>query len=328
MAVSVETIRSRVEAEAEFVTRLRDQIGEIIVGQQYMIDRLLVGALANGHVLIEGVPGLAKTTAVKALAQAIDCTFSRIQFTPDLLPADLLGTLVYNPRDGQFSTKKGPIFGHIILADEVNRAPAKVQSALLEAMQERQVTIGDQTFALEEPFMVLATQNPIEQEGTYPLPEAQVDRFMLKLRVNYPSRAEERQIMDRVNLLKEKTIPAVATREQIRRARELVNEIYVDDKAKNYIVDIVYATRRPDAFGLDIGHLIEYGASPRASIYLQQAARALAFLQGEGNVFPNDIKQVATDILRHRVIVTYEAEAENQSSEDIIRRILETVPVP
>ena len=328
MAVSVEAIRGKVEAEAEFVTRLRNQIGEIIVGQQYMIDRLLVGVLANGHVLIEGVPGLAKTTAVKALAQAIDCAFSRIQFTPDLLPADLLGTLVYNPRDGQFTTKKGPVFGNIVLADEVNRAPAKVQSALLEAMQERQVTIGDQTFPLGEPFMVLATQNPIEQEGTYPLPEAQVDRFMLKLRVNYPSRAEERQIMDRVDLLHEKTVPAVVTKEQIINARELVNQIYVDDKVKNYIVDIVYATRRPDTFGLDISHLIEYGASPRASIYLQQAARALAFLQGEGNVFPNDVKQIATDILRHRVIVTYEAEAENQSSEDIIRRILETVPVP
>jgi len=300
-ATSVEAIRRQVEAQAQFLSRLRSEIARVVIGQQYMIDRLLVGMLANGHVLIEGVPGLAKTTAVKTLAQAMDCRFSRIQFTPDLLPADLIGTLVYNPKDGEFTTKKGPIFGNIILADEVNRAPAKVQSALLEAMQERQVTIGEQTFPLDEPFMVLATQNPIEQEGTYPLPEAQVDRFMLKLQVHYPSRTEE---------------------------REIVNRIYVDEKAKNYIVDIVLATRHPEAFGLDIAHLIEYGASPRATIYLQQAARALAFLQGEGNVFPNDVKQVALDVLRHRIIITYEAEAENVTSEDIIRQILDTVPVP
>jgi len=328
MSVSVESIRRNVEAQSGFVGRLRTEIARVVVGQQYMVDRLLVGILANGHVLIEGVPGLAKTTAVKTLAQALDCRFSRIQFTPDLLPADLLGTLVYNPRDGQFSTKKGPIFGNIILADEVNRAPAKVQSALLEAMQERQVTIGDQTFPLDEPFMVLATQNPIEQEGTYPLPEAQVDRFMLKLRVSYPTRQEEREIMDRVDVLHETEVQRVVSKAEILQARETVNQIYVDDKAKNYIVDIVQATRHPEAFGLDIKHLIEYGASPRATIYLQQAARALAFLQGEGNVFPNDVKQVAPDLLRHRVIVTYEAEAEGLSSEDIIRRILETVPVP
>ena len=328
MTLDVEAIRRSVEEHAGFVSRLREEIGNVIVGQQYMVDRLLVGMLANGHVLIEGVPGLAKTTAVKTLAQAVSCHFKRIQFTPDLLPADLIGTLVYNPRDGQFTTKKGPIFGNIILADEVNRAPAKVQSALLEAMQERQVTIGEETFPIEEPFMVLATQNPIEQEGTYPLPEAQVDRFMLKLKVNYPSRAEEREIMDRVNVLQESEASPVVTKEEILEARQVVNDIYVDDKAKNYIVDIVQATRHPDAFDLDIAHLIEYGASPRATIYLQQAARALAFLQGEGNVFPNDVKQVALDILRHRVIVTYEAEAENMTSEDIIRRILDTVPVP
>ena len=328
MSVSVESIRRNVEAQSGFVGRLRTEIARVVVGQQYMVDRLLVGILANGHVLIEGVPGLAKTTAVKTLAQALDCRFSRIQFTPDLLPADLLGTLVYNPRDGQFSTKKGPIFGNIILADEVNRAPAKVQSALLEAMQERQVTIGDHTFPLDEPFMVLATQNPIEQEGTYPLPEAQVDRFMLKLRVSYPTRQEEREIMDRVDVLHETEVRRVVSKAEILQARETVNQIYVDDKAKNYIVDIVQATRHPEAFGLDLKHLIEYGASPRATIYLQQAARALAFLQGEGNVFPNDVKQVAPDLLRHRVIVTYEAEAEGLSSEDIIRRILETVPVP
>ncbi|MBI4558313.1 MAG: MoxR family ATPase [Candidatus Hydrogenedentes bacterium] len=328
MSVSVETIRRTVESQSQFVGRLRDQIARVIVGQQYMVDRLLVGVLANGHVLIEGVPGLAKTTAVKTLAFAIDCNFARIQFTPDLLPADLIGTLIYNPKDGQFTTRKGPIFGNIILADEVNRAPAKVQSALLEAMQERQVTIGKETFLLEEPFMVLATQNPIEQEGTYPLPEAQVDRFMLKLKVTYPTRTEEREIMDRVDLLHEPRVRPVVTRQEILRAREVVNQIYVDDKAKNYIVDIVQATRNPDKFGLKLNQLIEYGASPRATIYLQQAARALAFLQGEGNVFPNDVKQVAMDVLRHRVIVSYEAEAENLTSEDIIRQILDAVPVP
>ncbi|MCC6488967.1 MAG: MoxR family ATPase [Candidatus Hydrogenedentes bacterium] len=328
MTVSVESIRRNVEAQSPFINRLRAEIARVVVGQQYMIDRLLVGILANGHVLIEGVPGLAKTTAVKTLAKAMQCAFSRIQFTPDLLPADLIGTLVYNPKSGDFTTKKGPVFGNIILADEINRAPAKVQSALLEAMQERQVTIGDQTFPLDEPFMVLATQNPIEQEGTYPLPEAQVDRFMLKLRVNYPTKVEEREIMDRVDLLQEPRVDTVVTKHEILHARKVVNEIYVDDKAKNYIVDIVQATRHSEVFGLPVKHLIEYGASPRATIYLQQAARAQAFLQGEGNVFPNDVKQVAMDVLRHRVIITYEAEAENKTSEDIIRMILDTVPVP
>ncbi len=328
MTTSVDTIRRNVEAQAQFLGRLRQEIAQIIVGQQYMIDRLLVGILANGHVLIEGVPGLAKTTAVKALAAALDLKFSRIQFTPDLLPADVLGTLVYNPKEGSFTTKKGPVFGNIILADEINRAPAKVQSALLEAMQERQVTLGEETYALDDPFMVLATQNPIEQEGTYPLPEAQVDRFMLKLRIGYPTKAEEREIMDRVDILHERTANKVVTKHEIIDARKVVNQIYVDDKAKNYIVDLVQATRHPDAFGLDFGHLIEYGASPRATIYLQQAARALAFLQGEGNVFPNDVKQVAMDVLRHRVIITYEAEAENLTSEDLIRKILDNVPVP
>ncbi len=327
-AVNVDAIRRQVESQAPFIQRLRSKIGEVIVGQQYMVDRLLVGILSNGHVLLEGVPGLAKTTAVKALAQAVDCHFSRLQFTPDLLPADLIGTLVYNPKTGDFTTKKGPIFGNIILADEINRAPAKVQSALLEAMQERQVTIGEETFHLDEPFMVLATQNPIEQEGTYPLPEAQVDRFMMKIKIGYPSKAEEREIMDRVDVLHEHTIEQCVTRDDIRQAREIVNQIYVDDKAKNYIVDIVHATRYPEAFGLNLKHLIEYGASPRATIYLQQGARAMAFLQGEGNVFPNDVKQVAMDILRHRVSVTYEAEAENLMSEDIIRQVLDTVPVP
>jgi MoxR-like ATPase len=326
--VNVEAVRRSVEQHFEFIVKLRSEISEVIVGQQYMVDRLLVGMLANGHVLIEGVPGLAKTTAVTTLSQAMACLFKRIQFTPDLLPADLLGTLVYNPKTGDFTTKKGPIFGNIILADEINRAPAKVQSALLEAMQERQVTIGDETFKLEEPFMVLATQNPIEQEGTYPLPEAQVDRFMLKLKISYPTRAEERQIMDRVDVLHKRTARAVVSRDDILRVREVVNQIYVDDKAKNYIVDLVHATRTPETFGLKMSHLIEYGASPRATIYLQQAARAMAFLQGEGNVFPNDVKQVAMDILRHRVKVSYEAEAENTTSEDVIQKILDTVPVP
>lgn len=328
MMTNVEAVRKSVERQAQFVNRLRKEIAQVVVGQQYMIDRLLVGMLANGHVLIEGVPGLAKTTAVNTLAKAMACVFKRIQFTPDLLPADLIGTLVYNPKSGEFTVKKGPVFGNIILADEINRAPAKVQSALLEAMQERQVTIGDTTFRMEDPFMVLATQNPIEQEGTYPLPEAQVDRFMLKLKVTYPSRSEEREIMDRVDILHDPVVTPVVTKHEIVEAREIVNQIYVDDKAKNYIVDIVQATRNPEAFGLKMAHLIEYGASPRATIYLQQAARALAFLQGEGNVFPNDIKQVAMDVLRHRVKETYEAEAENVTSEHIIRKILDTVPVP
>lgn len=328
MSVNVEAIRRSVEQHMPMITRLREQISRIIVGQHYMVERLLTAILANGHVLIEGVPGLAKTTAVTTLAQALDCTFKRIQFTPDLLPADLIGTLVYTPKTGEFVTRKGPIFGNIILADEINRAPAKVQSALLEAMQERQVTIGEETFPLDEPFMVLATQNPIEQEGTYPLPEAQVDRFMLKLKVSYPTRVEERQIMDRVDLLHQQKVEPVVNRSQLLEAREVVNRIYVDDKAKNYIVDLVYATREPDAYGLNIKPLIEYGASPRATIYLQQAARAMAFLQGEGNVFPNDIKQVAMDVLRHRIKISYEAEAENMTSEDIIRKILDNVPVP
>jgi MoxR-like ATPase len=328
MSVSVEEVRRKVEQQAKFVNRLRQQVGLVIVGQQYMLDRLLVGLLANGHVLIEGVPGLAKTTAVNTLAKAMDCDFRRIQFTPDLLPADLIGTLVYSPKSGEFTTKKGPVFGNIILADEINRAPAKVQSALLEAMQERQVTIGDATYKLPDPFMVLATQNPIEQEGTYPLPEAQVDRFMLKIKITYPTKAEEREIMDRVDMLHAPKVSTVVTRQEILDAREVVNQVYVDDKAKNYIVDIVQATRQPDAYGLNISHLIEYGASPRATLYLQQAARALAFLQGEGNVFPNDVKQVAMDVLRHRVKETYEAEAEGLTSEDIIRKILDTVPVP
>lgn len=328
MATQVEEVRRRVAQQSQLVSRLRRAMGEVLVGQHYMVDRMLVGLLSNGHILLEGVPGLAKTTAVTTLAQAIACGFKRIQFTPDLLPADLVGTQVYNPKSGDFTVKKGPIFSNIILADEINRAPAKVQSALLEVMQERQVTIGDETYLMQEPFMVLATQNPLEHEGTYPLPEAQIDRFMLKVRITYPSREEERTIMDRVDLLSRRKVAAVVTRQEILDARALVNEIYVDAKVKDYIVDLVHATRQPEAFGLKMSHLIEYGASPRATLFLQQGARALAFLQGEGNVFPHDVKQIAMDVLRHRVKESYEAEAENITPELLIKKILETVPVP
>ncbi len=328
MATQVEQVRGRVAQQSQLVSRLRRAMGEVLVGQHYMVDRMLVGLLSNGHILLEGVPGLAKTTAVTTLAQAIACGFKRIQFTPDLLPADLVGTQVYNPKSGEFTVKKGPIFSNIVLADEINRAPAKVQSALLEVMQERQVTIGDETYMMQEPFMVLATQNPLEHEGTYPLPEAQIDRFMLKVKITYPSREEERSIMDRVDLLNRRKVEAVVTRQEILDARALVNEIYVDTKVKDYIVDIVHATRQPEAFGLKMSHLIEYGASPRATLFLQQGARALAFLQGEGNVFPHDVKQIAMDVLRHRVKESYEAEAENITPELLIKKILETVPVP
>jgi len=328
MAVDMSEIGERVKEQSEFVRRVTDEVGKVIVGQKYMIERLLIGMLSNGHVLIEGVPGLAKTTAVHVLAQAIRTSFQRIQFTPDLLPADLIGTLVYNPRTGDFSTKKGPIFHNIILADEINRAPAKVQSALLESMQERQVTIGETTFPLDEPFIVLATQNPIEQEGTYPLPEAQVDRFMLKVNVTYPDPQEELVIMDRVEVGTNPTVSPVVTPADILAAREVIGRIYVDEKVKKYIVDLVVATRDPQAFGIDIARLIEYGASPRASIYLQQCARAHAFLHGRGYVTPQDIKSIGMDVLRHRVIITYEAEAEELTSEDVVQKVFEEVPVP
>jgi len=322
-------INDRTREASAFAYRLREEIGNVIVGQRYLIDRLLVGLLANGHVLLEGVPGLAKTTAVKTLAQAVSASFRRIQFTPDLLPADLVGTLIYNPRDGVFTTKKGPIFAQIILADEINRAPAKVQSALLEAMQEHQVTIGDETHALPEPFLVLATQNPIEQEGTYPLPEAQVDRFMLKLRVTYPSREEERQILDRMAVThSEVAAKPVVSPEEILAARRVVDEIYVDDKIKEYIVTLVIATRDPAAHGLDLAPLIQYGASPRATLALTLAAKANAFLNGRGYVTPQDVKSIGPDVLRHRIIVSYEAEAEEIDSDEIVRRIFDGVPVP
>ena len=329
MEQDVKRITEHVQEESQFVTKLTEQIARVIVGQQYMVERLLVGMLSNGHILLEGVPGLAKTLTVTTLSGTLQTKFQRLQFTPDLLPADLIGTLIYNPRSGDFTTKKGPIFANIVLADEINRAPAKVQSALLEAMQERQVTIGDETFPLEEPFLVLATQNPIEQEGTYPLPEAQVDRFMLKLNVGYPNKKEEREILDRMAVTKPDTeVEPVISPEDIIRLRGVVDEIYVDDKIKDYIVDVVFATREPKEYNLDIEDFIEYGASPRATIYLTLAAKAHAFLQGRGYVTPQDVKSIGMDVLRHRVIITYEAEAEDMRPEDVVQRVFDNVPVP
>jgi MoxR-like ATPase len=325
----ITAINERVREESAALYRLREEIGRVIVGQRYLVDRLMIGMLANGHVLLEGVPGLAKTLSVKTLAQTINASFHRLQFTPDLLPADLIGTLVYNPREGLFTTKKGPIFANIILADEINRAPAKVQSALLEAMQERQVTIGDETHALPDPFLVLATQNPIEQEGTYPLPEAQVDRFMLKLSITYPSKAEERQILDRMASTNHRdTAGVVLHTDDIIRLRSLVDEIYVDDKIKDYMIDLVFATREPAQYKLDIGRWIQYGASPRATLYLTLASKAHALLQGRGYVTPQDVKSIGADILRHRVIITYEAEAEDINADAVIKSIFDGVPVP
>jgi MoxR-like ATPase len=329
MDTGIAAINDQVKEASAFAYRLREEIGTVIVGQRYLIDRLLIGLLSNGHVLLEGVPGLAKTLSVKTLAQAIAASFRRIQFTPDLLPADLIGTLIYNPRDGSFTTKKGPIFAEIILADEINRAPAKVQSALLEAMQEHQVTIGDETHTLPDPFLVLATQNPIEQEGTYPLPEAQVDRFMLKLRVDYPSREEERQILDRMAVTNNhQGVSPVVSTDDVRNARALVDQIYIDDKVKEYIINIVFATRDPAAGNLDLAPLIEYGASPRATLYLTLAAKAQAFLQGRGYVTPQDVKSIGPDVLRHRIIVTYEAEAEEIDADEVVKRVFDGVPVP
>jgi MoxR-like ATPase len=327
---SVEAINEKVKKESAFVSAVVTEMEKVIVGQRYLIERLLVGLLANGHILIEGVPGLAKTLAVKTLAQAIKTKFQRLQFTPDLLPADIIGTLIYNPKDSTFITKKGPIFANIILADEINRAPAKVQSALLEAMQEKQVTIGEHTYPLEEPFLVLATQNPIEHEGTYPLPEAQVDRFMLKLKIGYPTKEEEHRIMKRMAMTDKKiAVEAVISPSDIVKARKVVDEVYMDERIEKYIVDIVFATRDPKAYRLDeITPLIQYGASPRASIYLSVASKAYAFLQGRGYVVPQDVKTIGIDVLRHRVIASYEAEAEDKSSEDIIKRVFEEVKVP
>jgi len=322
-------INDRVKEESALVTTLRAEMAKVIIGQKYLVDRLIIGLLANGHVLLEGVPGLAKTLSVKTLAALLNTSFHRIQFTPDLLPADLIGTLVYNPKDGNFVTKKGPIFANIILADEINRAPAKVQSAMLEAMQERQVTIGQETFKLSEPFLVLATENPIEQEGTYPLPEAQVDRFMLKLRITYPDIEEERKILDAMSVTEKPfdVRPAIEPA-AILRARKVVDEIYIDEKIKDYILSIVFATRDPEKYKLALKDYIRFGASPRATIYLTLASKAHAFLSGRGYVTPQDVKSIAPDVLRHRVLVSYEAEAEEMTSDDIVAKVLNELPVP
>ncbi len=329
MPVDVKQIGARVEQESVILNQIRNEIGKVIVGQERLVDRLLLALLCNNHVLIEGVPGLAKTLSVTTLAKTIQATFQRIQFTPDLLPADVVGTLIYNPKTGDFTTKKGPIFANIILADEINRAPAKVQSALLEAMQEHQVSIGDETFQLQAPFMVLATQNPIEQEGTYPLPEAQVDRFMLKLKVVYPQRKEELAILRKMAQSAPKLdVNPVITPEVILRLRQLADEIFMDEKIEEYIVSLVEATRHPEKYKLKIADLIRYGASPRATIFLAMAAKAQALLEGRGYVTPQDVKSIAMDVLRHRVIVTYEAEAEEKTSEDLVQQILDSVEVP
>src|SRR5258707_7871857 len=326
---SAQEISQQVQELGRWITPLREQVAHVVIGQKYLVDRLLLGLLANGHVLLEGVPGLAKTLTVKTIASAIQTGFQRLQFTPDLLPADLIGTLIYNPRDGEFTNKFGPIFSNLILADEINRAPAKVQSALLEAMQERQVTIGEKTYPLSDPFLVLATQNPLEQEGTYQLPEAQLDRFMLKLNIGYPSKAEERKILDLMGTsAPDLSVETVASPEEIIRSRDIVNRIFIDERVKDYIVDIVWATRRPKEYNLGMDGLIRYGASPRATINLTLAARAHAFLNGRGYVTPHDIKSVGPDVLRHRVIISYEAEAEDVTSEIIIQRIFSGLAVP
>jgi len=325
----IEVIQEKIQRESAFVSRLTDEVGRVIVGQRYMVERLLIGLLANGHVLMEGVPGLAKTLTVRTLAGAIQTDFHRIQFTPDLLPADLIGTLIYDPKTSEFATKKGPIFANIILADEINRSPAKVQSALLEAMQEHTVTIGETTYPLDDPFLVLATQNPIEQEGTYPLPEAQIDRFMLKLSVGYPNKDEEIEIMRRMTGGPEPEINAVVQPAEIIQARKAVEMIYMDPQVERYIVDLVFATRDPKSYGLDdLADLISFGGSPRATICLAKTARAHAFLRRRGYVTPEDVRAVGMDVLRHRVLITYEAEAEEVTSEDVVTRVLNNIEVP
>jgi MoxR-like ATPase len=329
MALDVKQIGERVEKESGLLQTIKKEIKEVIVGQEYLIERLLIGLLCNNHILIEGVPGLAKTLSVTTLSKTINAAFKRIQFTPDLLPADLVGTLIFDPKSGDFRTKKGPIFANIILADEINRAPAKVQSALLEAMQERQVTIGDETHKLDDPFMVLATQNPIEQEGTYPLPEAQVDRFMLKLKITYPEKSEELQILRKMSRSRVSfEVKPIIQPHDIVRLRTRADEIYMDEKIEEYIVNIIQASRTPKEYKLDVEGLIQYGASPRATIYLTMASKAYALLSGRGYVTPQDVKSIGMDVLRHRIIVSYEAEAEGKSSEDIIRMIFDTVEVP
>ena len=328
-AVDIASINDKVQAESAFIGPLVAEMSKVIVGQQYMIDRLLIGLLGRGHILLEGVPGLAKTLAITTLSQAVSASFSRIQFTPDLLPADVVGTLIYNMKDADFSIRKGPIFANFVLADEINRAPAKVQSALLEAMQEKQVTIGDTTFPLQRPFLVMATQNPVDQEGTYPLPEAQMDRFMLKTVIDYPTIADEQHIM-RANLKKEFPTPsAVVTPEQILRAQDAVELVYMDEKIEKYILDIVFATRYPEKYNLpDLKPLISFGASPRGSISLAKAAKCYAFIKRRGYVIPEDVRAIVLDVLRHRIGITYEAEAENYTSEDIVNKIVNTIEVP
>ena len=325
----IKNITDIIKEESSTLSSLIGEMGKVIVGQKHLIERLLIGIMANGHILLEGVPGLAKTLSVMTMAKAMKIKYQRIQFTPDLLPADLVGTLIYNPRSGEFTTKKGPLFSNIILADEINRAPAKVQSALLESMQERQVTIGDKTFKLDDPFLVLATQNPIEQEGTYPLPEAQVDRFMLKLNIDYPNKSEEREILERMAVTETKIkVKSVISPSDIKRLRSVVDQIYIDDKIKDYIVDLVIATREPGKYNLDLDEFIEYGASPRATIYLTIASKAYAFLKGRGYVTPQDVKSIGMDVLRHRVILTYEAEAEEMTPEKVIQNIFDNIEVP
>jgi MoxR-like ATPase len=328
MTVDTKEAGRRIEQASALLARVRTEVGRVIVGQHAMVDRLLVGLLTGGHILLEGVPGLAKTLAVKSLAAALSLKFRRIQFTPDLLPADLTGTLIYNPREGTFSAKHGPVFAHLVLADEINRAPAKVQSALLEAMQEKQVTLGDESHLLEEPFLVLATQNPIEQEGTYSLPEAQSDRFMLKVKIGYPERAEEKEILRRAGLAELPELTPQASRDEVLSAREALAAVYVDDKIQEYVLDLVTATRKPKDYGLPLDSLVAYGASPRATLFLVRGAQALATIDGRPYVLPEDVKAIAPDVLRHRIHVSYEAEAEGVDGEEVARRILEQVRVP
>ena len=323
-----EELQKEIQEKSSLLAALQNEFRSIIVGQRYLMQRLVISLLANGHLLVEGLPGLAKTLAVKSLAQAIQADFKRIQFTPDLLPSDLTGTLVFNPKDGSFVVKKGPVFCNILLADEINRAPAKVQSALLEAMQERQVTIGEESYSIEEPFLVFATQNPIEQEGTYPLPEAQIDRFMMKVKISYPTKDEEKIILDRMTGNDHYEVKPVLERNDVLRLRNLAQSIFIDDSLKNYIVQLATATRNPKEFNLEIGRFIQYGVSPRASIFWTMAAKAHAFLQQRAFVIPDDIKMVAPDILRHRILRSYEADAENVSTEDLIQQILSKVPIP
>jgi MoxR-like ATPase len=328
MSPDIEKTTDLIAAEAKTIEAVRQEVTKLLVGQDKLLSRMLISLISRQHILLEGVPGLAKTLSVKALAQTTGLQFQRISFTPDLLPADVIGTMIYNQKEGTFVPKKGPVFTNILLADEINRAPAKVQSALLEAMQERQVTIGDTTYKLPDPFMVMATQNPIEQEGTYPLPEAQIDRFMLKCQVSYPSKDDERRIMNRFSKQSDISLQAVMSAEQLSSMNNVLDQVYCDEKVGDYILDIVFATRNPEDYGLDVKHHIEYGASPRATLYLNIAARANAMLNGRAYATPQDVKEIAYDVLRHRLLLTYEAEAENITSEDLITQILNTIPVP